>query len=128
MFVIVRHKRRQNTNRNNLKPAADNVLAINLNNFHGTSNGKVSNGNVYNGVATEEEHVKEMNGKWCIFPLPVCLDKTRDEEFLVTFVKINAMVQHRNCRAQTAIHIHVYVLSQHRINAVIFKKNFICSP
>ena len=63
VFVIVRHKRRQNTNRNNLKPAADNVLAINLNNFHGTSNGKVSNGNVYNGVATEEEHVKELNGK-----------------------------------------------------------------
>ena len=63
VFVIVRHKRRQNTNRNNLKPAADNVLAINLNNFHGTSNGKVSNGNVYNGVATEEDQVKELNGK-----------------------------------------------------------------
>ena len=39
------------------------MLAINLNNFHGTANGKVSNGNVYNGVATEEEHVKEMNGR-----------------------------------------------------------------
>ena len=64
VFVIVRHKRRQNTNRNNLKPAADNVLAINLNNFHGTSNGKVSNGNVYNGVATEEDNVKELNGKF----------------------------------------------------------------
>lgn len=63
VFVIIRHKRRQNTNRNNLKPAADNVLSINLNNFHGTSNGKVSNGNVYNGVATEEESVKEVNGR-----------------------------------------------------------------
>ena len=63
VFVIIRHKRRQNDNRNHLKPAADNVLAINLNNFHGTSNGKVSNGNVYNGVATDEEHVKEINGE-----------------------------------------------------------------
>ena len=64
VFVIIRHKRRQNNNRNNLKPAADNVLSINLNNFHGTSNGKVSNGNVYNGVATDEEHVKEVNGEF----------------------------------------------------------------
>ena len=81
MFVIVRHKRRQNTNRNNLKPAADNVLAINLNNFHGTSNGKVSNGNVYNGVATEEEHVKEMNGKWCIFLLRFVYTKLVMKDF-----------------------------------------------
>lgn len=59
IFVIIRHKRRQSLNRQSLKPVSDTVL----NNFQ-NMNGKVSNGNVYNGVATEEEdHGKSMNGK-----------------------------------------------------------------
>lgn len=64
IFVIVRHKRRQRMNRQSLKPVSDTVLNINLNNFQNNVNGKVSNGNVYNGVATEEDdHIKELNGK-----------------------------------------------------------------
>jgi hypothetical protein len=64
IFVIVRHKRRQRLNRQSLKPVSDTVLNINLNNFQNNVNGKVSNGNVYNGVATEDDdHVKEINGK-----------------------------------------------------------------
>ncbi|XP_052789716.1 discoidin domain-containing receptor 2-like isoform X2 [Mya arenaria] len=65
IFIIVRYKRRRNLNRQSLKPVSDTVLNINLNNFQNNmNNGKVSNGNVYNGVATEdEERVKDVNGK-----------------------------------------------------------------
>lgn len=60
IFVIIRHKRRQSLNRQSLKPVSDTVL----NNFQ-NMNGKVSNGNVYNGVATEDDdhQVKGVNGK-----------------------------------------------------------------
>ncbi|XP_060576478.1 discoidin domain-containing receptor 2-like, partial [Ruditapes philippinarum] len=71
IFVIVRHKRRQRLNRQSLKPVSDTVLNINLNNFQNNVNGKVSNGNVYNGVATEDDdHVKEINGK-AVLPVNV---------------------------------------------------------
>ncbi|XP_052222204.1 LOW QUALITY PROTEIN: discoidin domain-containing receptor 2-like [Dreissena polymorpha] len=65
IFVVIRYRRRRNQNRQSLKPVSDTVLNINLNNFQNNiTNGKVSNGNVYNGVATEEdEHVKDVNGK-----------------------------------------------------------------
>ncbi|XP_045197424.2 discoidin domain-containing receptor 2-like isoform X2 [Mercenaria mercenaria] len=77
IFVIVRHKRRQRLNRQSLKPVSDTVLNINLNNFQNNVNGKVSNGNVYNGVSTEDDdHIKEMNGK----VLPVSVNSYYYEE------------------------------------------------
>ena len=54
-FIIWRQRRsKQNNNRHSLKPAVDRNIPINMNDIHGTRNGKVSNGNVYNSVATED--------------------------------------------------------------------------
>ena len=67
VFVIIRYKRqvkRRQGNNTALKPLSDTVLNINLNNYQNNVNGKVSNGNVYNGVATDDdEHDKGVNGK-----------------------------------------------------------------
>ncbi|XP_041368248.1 discoidin domain-containing receptor 2-like isoform X2 [Gigantopelta aegis] len=63
VIFVIRHKRRKNNNnRRSLKPVVDHH-AINLNDLCGTSNGKVSNGNMYNCVATDElDSEKEMMG------------------------------------------------------------------
>ncbi|XP_046560812.1 discoidin domain-containing receptor 2-like [Haliotis rubra] len=54
-IFIIRHKRRKhNNNRRNLKPVVDRHVTINLNDLRGSTNGKISNGNMYNSVATEE--------------------------------------------------------------------------
>lgn len=54
-FIIWRQRRsKQNNNRHSLKPVVDRNIPINMNDLHGTRNGKVSNGNVYNSVATED--------------------------------------------------------------------------
>lgn len=50
--IIWRQRRsKQNNNRHSLKPAVDRNIPINMNDVR---NGKVSNGNVYNSVATED--------------------------------------------------------------------------
>jgi hypothetical protein len=59
VFIIViffiRHKRRKhNNNRRSLKPVVDRHVTINLNDLRGSTNGKVSNGNMYNSIATDE--------------------------------------------------------------------------
>ena len=63
VIFVIRHKRRKNNNnRRSLKPVVDHH-AINLNDLCGTSNGKVSNGNMYNCVATDEmDSEKEIVG------------------------------------------------------------------
>lgn len=54
-FIFWRQRRsKQNNNRHSLKPAVDRNIPINMNDLHGTRNGKVLNGNVYNSVATDD--------------------------------------------------------------------------
>lgn len=55
VIFFVRHKRRKhNNNRRSLKPVVDRHVTINLNDLRGSTNGKISNGNMYNSIATEE--------------------------------------------------------------------------
>ncbi|KAL5012628.1 hypothetical protein ScPMuIL_011179 [Solemya velum] len=61
-IILIHHRRqKQNNNRRSLKPVVDRHVTINLNDLRGSTNGKVSNGNMYNSVATDEnESDKEM--------------------------------------------------------------------
>ena len=55
IIFFIRHKRRKsNNNRRSLKPVVDRHVTINLNDLRGSTNGKVSNGNMYNSIATED--------------------------------------------------------------------------
>ncbi|XP_069120897.1 discoidin domain-containing receptor 2-like isoform X1 [Argopecten irradians] len=74
---IIRHKRmKQNNNRRSLKPVVDRHIAVNLSDLQGNTNGKISNGNVYNSVATDDLDVDReiCNGseKLCKSPTPSC--------------------------------------------------------
>lgn len=56
MFIIIRHNKSKHNNRLGTKPAVDHVT-MNMNHmhaFHPTLGGKVSNGTLYKGLATEE--------------------------------------------------------------------------
>ena len=54
VIVIIRHKRsKQNNNRHCLKPVMDRHIAVNINDVR-NQNGKISNGNMYNSVATDD--------------------------------------------------------------------------
>ncbi|XP_035829229.1 discoidin domain-containing receptor 2, partial [Aplysia californica] len=55
LILFCRHKRRKNNNnRRGHKPVSNNHVTINLNDLRGTTNGKVSNGNMYNSIATDD--------------------------------------------------------------------------
>ena len=60
LFIIIRHKKQKRNSQLGLKPGVDHVT-LNINGMHmngvraGTMNGKVSHGNMYNSVATDEE-------------------------------------------------------------------------
>ncbi|GFO49410.1 discoidin domain-containing receptor 2 [Plakobranchus ocellatus] len=69
LIFFCRHKRRKNNNNGRgsssvsstssangrvLKPVGNNHVAINLNDIRSSNNGKVSNGNMYNSIATDE--------------------------------------------------------------------------
>ncbi|KAK7504484.1 hypothetical protein BaRGS_00004350, partial [Batillaria attramentaria] len=52
------------TSQKTLKPVVDRHVTINLNDLRGSTNGKVSNGNMYNSIATEEtDSEREMRGE-----------------------------------------------------------------
>ncbi|KAL3871566.1 hypothetical protein ACJMK2_039557 [Sinanodonta woodiana] len=54
LIVILRYRRRkQNNNRRNLKPCVDHVT-MNLNDLQSSINGKILNGNMYNGVPSDD--------------------------------------------------------------------------
>lgn len=54
IFFVRQKRRKHNNNRRSLKPVVDRHVTINLNDLRGSTNGKVSNGNMYNSIATEE--------------------------------------------------------------------------
>ena len=60
LFIVIRHKKQKRNSQLGLKPGVDHVT-LNINGMHmngvrgGTMNGKVSHGNMYNSVATDEE-------------------------------------------------------------------------
>ena len=59
LFIIIRHKKQKRNSQLGLKPGVDhvtlNVNSMHMNGVRGTMNGKVSHGNMYNSVATDEE-------------------------------------------------------------------------
>ena len=85
-FIIWRQRRsKQNNNRHSLKPVVDRNMPINMNDLHGTRNGKVSNGNVYNSVATEDVECDAQlcNGdKLCKF----CVTVSNPRQFIYCIV------------------------------------------
>ncbi|KAK0063350.1 discoidin domain-containing receptor 2 [Biomphalaria pfeifferi] len=55
LIFFCRHKhRKNNNNRRGHKPVTTSHVAINLNDLRASTNGKLSNGNMYNSIATEE--------------------------------------------------------------------------
>lgn len=55
MFIIIRHnKSKHNNSRLGTKPVADHVTMNHISAFHPTLTGKMSNGTMYTGLATEE--------------------------------------------------------------------------
>ncbi|KAL8625921.1 hypothetical protein ACOMHN_012513 [Nucella lapillus] len=54
VFFIRQKRRKLAKNRRTLKPVTDSHVTINLNDLRASTNGKVSNGNPYNSVATED--------------------------------------------------------------------------
>lgn len=60
LFIIIRHKKQKRNSQLGIKPGVDHVT-LNINSMHmhngmrGTMNGKVSHGNMYNSVATDDE-------------------------------------------------------------------------
>ena len=55
MFIIIRHnKSKNNSNRLCTKPVSDHVTMNHMSAFHPTLTGKLSNGALYKGLATEE--------------------------------------------------------------------------
>ncbi|ESO96071.1 hypothetical protein LOTGIDRAFT_116145 [Lottia gigantea] len=54
-IFFYRHKRNKNNNNHRaLKPVVDRHVTINMNDLCGSTNGKISNGNMYNSIATED--------------------------------------------------------------------------
>ena len=69
---------KQNNNRRSLKPVvvADRQIAINMNTIQNGHGGKISNGNVYNSVATDEHPPGGMcNGNDKLCKVPYCEPK-----------------------------------------------------
>ncbi|KAH9500701.1 Epithelial discoidin domain-containing receptor 1 [Bulinus truncatus] len=55
LIFFCRHKhRKNNNNRRGHKPVSTSHVAINLNDLRASTNGKLSNGNMYNSIATED--------------------------------------------------------------------------
>ncbi|XP_059166256.1 discoidin domain-containing receptor 2-like isoform X2 [Physella acuta] len=55
LIFFCRHKRRKhNNNRRGHKPVSNSHVTINLNDLRGATNGKLSNGNMYNSIATDD--------------------------------------------------------------------------
>ena len=53
LFVFIRHRRRKFSNSN--EKQMEHPVTLNLNDLRSLTNGKVSNGNMYNSIATQEE-------------------------------------------------------------------------
>ncbi|CAG5136400.1 unnamed protein product, partial [Candidula unifasciata] len=66
LIFFCRHKRRKNNNnRNSHKPVNGSHITINLNDLRTATNGKVSNGNMYNSIATDEADSDREAGGCC---------------------------------------------------------------
>lgn len=66
LIFFCRHKRRKNNNnRNGHKPVSSSHITINLNDLRAATNGKVSNGNMYNSIATDEADSDREAGGCC---------------------------------------------------------------
>lgn len=66
LIFFCRHKRRKNNNnRRGHKPVGNSHVTVNLNDLRGATNGKVSNGNMYNSIATDEADSDHDAGGCC---------------------------------------------------------------